>query len=263
MGELISEARSATSVFNGGLLVGNHDAIAVFGLEQQNALRKCSRRLSALMREDRNAAFDAMKDVLSEMDDLEKRASKRPLFPFSRNASREDDLSLLCDRIEDVAAQLEVQQAQIAKENELLKRMDTSLQQCDAELGKLIEKGRHYLSDAALEEDDGSFERAAIGESGGAWLDRFGKRIDELTVSRMAVSQTRAQISILLKNNLNCLDEISHVVFNLVALCRNRLTGKAGTDLRNARLEVCESFLKEIGVLIDDDLDSMGIERNE
>ena len=246
MDELQNRAKAATSLLRGGLVAGDQDTITVFGLDQQNELRECTRKLSALMRGSQAEACDTIGKAISEMDRFEKKAGKR-LRLFARKNARESDPEQLCERIEHATCQLEMQQAQIAKEREILKRVDASLQRCESELDERIEEGRRMLADRPSDSPDSMLANATDGSNEKIWYARLGKRVDELAVSQVVALQSRAQIKMLQENNLAAFDRISSFVFNLAAICRSQLTGKVGNDLYEARLEACASALGCVG----------------
>ena len=246
MGELLNEAKAATSLFCGGLVVGDHASITVFGMDQQNDLRECTRRLLRLMRENRNAAYEVLENTLLEVDRLEKKTSRWSAM-FIRKSKREDGFERLCECVESATSQLEIQQAQIVKESEMLRRLDSSFRLCETELGKCIEEGRSCLSGGPSCSSGSIGAETADELDQRAWYERLSKRIDELSVSQVVAAQSRAQIAVLRKDNLATLDKISGFVFNLASICQSQLAGRAGASLCIARFKACESVLESVG----------------
>ena len=66
----------AVSLFNGTLIVGNHDTITLFGSQPQNNMKDYSRRLTTLLLKETEEIDMAISDVIKEIEQFEQKASK-------------------------------------------------------------------------------------------------------------------------------------------------------------------------------------------
>lgn len=193
MDDLQNIARNAQALFLGGLVVGDHNTLTVYGVDQQNELRECTRKLSRLMGTDNEDACETIASGLQEIDRLERKPEHRWGFLGRKKIDSQDSESV-CAHIEQVSSQLEIQQARISKEIEILARLDASLQRCGDELGRRIAEGECVLENRSLDSEPSD-------ENTESWYTRLGKRLDDLSVSQVVAQQSRAQIKMLREKN--------------------------------------------------------------
>lgn len=239
MDDLQNIARGAEALFLGGLVVGDHNTLTVYGVDQQNELRECTRKLSRLMGTDNEGAFEAIASGLQEIDRLERKSERRWGFLGSKKIDSQDSESV-CAHIERVSSLLEIQQARISKEIEILARLDASLQRCGDELSRRIAEGERVLENRPSDSEP-------TDENAESWYTRLAKRLDDLSVSQVVAQQSRAQIKTLRENELAILDQISGFVFNLSSICRVQLAGEKVSETYKARLRACELSLTFLG----------------
>lgn len=238
MDDLQNIARGAQALFLGGLVVGDHNTLTVYGVDQQNELRECTRKLSRLMGTDNADACEAIASGLREIDRLERKPERRWGFLGRKKIDSQDSESV-CAHIEQVSSLLEIQQARISKEVEILARLDASLQRCGDELSRRIDEGERVLENRPSDPEP-------TDENADGWYTRLAKRLDDLSVSQVVAQQSRAQIKILRENELAILDQISGFVFNLSSICRVQLAGEKVSETYKARLRACESSLTSL-----------------
>ena len=231
-------ARGAQALFLGGLVVGDHNTLTVYGVDQQNELRECTRKLSRLIETGDEDACETIASGLQEIDWLERKTERRWGF-WGRKKVDSQDSESICAHIEQVSSQLEIQQARISKEIEILGRLDASLQRCGDELSQRIAEGERVLENRPSDSEP-------TDENMDSWYTRLTKRLDDLSVSQVVAQQSRAQIKTLRENDLAILDQISGFVFNLSSICRVQLAGEKVSEAYKERLRACESSLTSL-----------------
>lgn len=247
MEDLQNIALGAKALFLGGLVVGDHDSITAFGVDQQSTLRNCTRKMSQLLGCDREGVDEVIGSCLQEMNEFERDSGPR-LSIFGQRKSKQRNFDDLCSCIERTSSWLEVQHAQVVKEIETLDRIDASLQRCGAELDNKIDEGQCMLETRPSDSTDD-----ADAPDTDAWYSRLDKRIEELSLSKLVVQQSRAQIKTLHNNDLAILDHISSFIFNLASLCQTQLAGEKGYELYRERIKMCEMNLRSVNLQMDSD----------
>lgn len=238
MDDLQDMAKDTQALFLGSLVVGDHDTLTVYGVDQQNELRESTRKLSQLTGADNEAACKAIASGLQEIDRLGRKSERGRGF-LRRKKSDHQDFESICAHIERASSQLELQQARLSKEIEILARVDASLQRCGDELGQRITEGKRVLESRPSDSEPSD-------DATDTWYTRLARRLDELSVSQLVAQQSRAQIKMLRANDLAILDQISSFVINLSSICRVQLAGEKVSEAYRARLEACELSLASL-----------------
>lgn len=238
MDDLQDIARGAQALFLGGLIVGDHNTLTVYSIDQQKELRECTRKLSRLIGTDNEGACETIASGLQEIDRLERKPEHRWGF-LGRKKIDSQDFESIYAHIEQVSSQLEIQQARISKEIEILGRLDASLQRCGDELSQRIATGERVLENRPSDSE-------LTDENTDSWYARLAKRLDDLSVSQVVAQQSRVQTKMLRENDLAILDQISGFVFNLSSICRMQLAGEKVSEAYKERLRACESSLTSL-----------------
>ena len=119
MGDVLQHTRDAIEIFDGDLIIGNHDSITLFGTQSQVRLRDYSKVVSKLLLRNNDELELAIEDVISEIEKSEAQMAKKKLSFFGlRNRKKEltKEYNRIATYIERLCLFFQMQQAQPQQE---------------------------------------------------------------------------------------------------------------------------------------------------
>ncbi len=244
MGDLLKDTKNATAIFDGNLVVGNHDTITLLGAQSQVKLRDYSKTVSKLLLRENDELDDAIVNVVSEIEIFENHAKKKPhqLFGLhNRHKEITREYSIIVAYIERVCLFLQLQQAQLLKEVKLLEKLSITVRGGTTALEKCIKVSKEVLSNRPVSDEAGNKRHqqnfiCSYEEDDDTWYSRLERRIDDLCISHTVSLQNQAQIKILYDNNLVLLDRISSAISNTFPIWQSQMVMVLGIERLEQRM---------------------------
>lgn len=243
MSDLLKDTRNAIAMFDGDLVIGNHDSITLLGSQSQVKLRNYSRSISNLLFKNTDELEVAINDVVSEIEKFEEYVTKKShlsLGIHNRHKEITRAHSKIVAYIEQVCLFFQMQQAQLIKEVKLLEKLSVTVHESTTALEECIKVGQEVLRKRPPSDkrtDSYSPQNFMDDtEDINTWYSRLERRIDDLSVSHTVALQNQAQIKILHDNNLILLDRISAVISNTFPIWQSQMIMILGIERLNKRL---------------------------
>ena len=245
MDDALRTARNSVALFDGSLVVGNHDSITLLGSKSQAKLRDYSRSASKLFLRNNDEINAAIEDVVFQIDKLEDYVTKKQ-HPFLRKQNRQKTITREYGKIESYIEQIclffHMQQAQLLKEITLLEKLSIVVRESSLALEDCIKVCQEFLGDRQLSDiSSNSYHlqsmRCSDVEDTDAWYSRLERRLNDLCISHTVALQNMTQINILYDNNLFLLDGISSVISNTLPIWQNQMTMVLGIERMERRIE--------------------------
>lgn len=245
MSDISSEMNETIGLFNGTLIIGNHDSITLFGCLSQNNLKECSRRISNILLYGTEELDAEIAEILKKIEQFEAKADVSGLTPLTKRLRHKavvKEYNKIISYIENMTQFFKLQQAQIIKEIKLLEILSDNVSQCVEELASCIETGKSILSERASSHKESGCSHPHLGGDSGLemWYERLEKRINDLSVSHTVALQSKAQIKMLFNNDLTLLDRIANTVSNTFPIWQNQIAIMLGVELFERRLNAQE-----------------------
>lgn len=243
VGDLLKETRKAIALFDGTLVVGNHDSITLLGTQSQNRLRDYSRAVSKLLLRDNDELDTAIEDVVSEIEKFENRAKNKTHKIFGINKRYKEFISeyrRIIAYIEQVCLFFQLQQAQLLKEIKLLEKLSITVHESTTALEECIKVGKEVISTRKVSDENNvkSHTQNFMSDDteDDTWYSRLERRIDDLCISHAFALQNQAQIKILYDNNMLLLDRISTTISNTFPIWQNQMATMLGIQKLEQRI---------------------------
>ena len=244
MGDVLQHTRDAIGIFDGDLIIGNHDSITLFGAQSQVRLRDYSKAVSKLLLRNNDELELAIEEVISEIEKSEAQMAKKKLSFFGlRNRKKElkKEYNRIATYIERLCLFFQMQQAQLLKEIKLLEKLSATVGESIVALENNIAIGEKILCDKTpTEKQSDNFHPLNIiddSENMDVWYDRLTRRIDDLRVSHTVALQNQAQIRFLYENDLVLLDRIAATISNTFPIWQSQMVVMLGIERLEKRLE--------------------------
>ena len=244
MGDVLQHTRDAIGIFDGDLIIGNHDSITLFGAQSQVRLRDYSKAVSKLLLRNNDELELAIEEVISEIEKSEAQMAKKKLSFFGlRNRKKEltKEYNRISTYIERLCLFFQMQQAQLLKEIKLLEKLSATVGESIVALENNIAIGEKILCDKTpTEKQSDNFHPLNIiddSENMDVWYDRLTRRIDDLRVSHTVALQNQAQIRFLYENDLVLLDRIAATISNTFPIWQSQMVVMLGIERLEKRLE--------------------------
>lgn len=244
MGDVLQHTRDAIEIFDGDLIIGNHDSITLFGTQSQVRLRDYSKVVSKLLLRNNDELELAIEDVISEIEKSEAQMAKKKLSFFGlRNRKKEltKEYNRIATYIERLCLFFQMQQAQLLKEIKLLEKLSVTVGESIVALENDIAIGEKTLCNKTPTEkqSDNYHPLNFINDSENmdVWYARLTRRIDDLRVSHTVALQNQAQIRFLYENDLVLLDRIAAAISNTFPIWQSQMVVMLGIERLEKRLE--------------------------
>jgi uncharacterized protein YaaN involved in tellurite resistance len=228
------------ALFRGQLIIGNLDCLVLFGCEPQGRLRELSKTLSDIALKDNGELDVLISELVVEINDFQKRNEKQSSIGLWRNAEKKRSLLIvqyneILVYIDKMTVALQLQEAQLLKDNKLLQTMGTMILESSTDLQECIEEGKRVLDDLDYEGfvADGLDPTMAV-----TWKDRLVRKIEDLSVTHTVALQTIAQIKMMQDNNLMLIDKIVTAISVTIPVWRNQVSMLLGIEKLNQNLAV-------------------------
>lgn len=228
------------SSFEEKLIIGDHDSVLLFGSNAQIELRNCSERIAKMLVDssfDFDMAISGVLIKLNEFQDLSNRinSSRRRIAKQKWNNRITLQYKEILNSLEKVTLFFQLQQAQLIKETELLKRLDIVIQESGDLLKGCIENAETVMLNGAssLDYQDNLF-----------WFERLKKRTEDLKISYTLSLQSQLQLKMLHKNDIMLIDKIAFILSNTIPLWQTQMSISLGVKLSEQHLDVQEKVLR-------------------
>ena len=244
MGDVLQHTRDAIEIFDGDLIIGNHDSITLFGTQSQVKLRDYSKAISKLLLRNNDELELAIEDVISEIEKSEAQMAKKKLSFFglrNRKAELTKEYNRIATYVERLCLFFQMQQAQLLKEIKLLEKLSTTVGESIVALENDIAIGEKTLCNKTPtgKQSDNYHPLNLIDDSENmdVWYARLTRRIDDLRVSHTVALQNQAQIRFLYENDLVLLDRIAATISNTFPIWQSQMVVMLGIERLEKRLE--------------------------
>ena len=236
MRDIPKQVSNTIALFDGELVVGNHDSITLFGIQAQNRLKDYSKSILSLMLRDTEKINTVIDDAISQIDSFNLKTTREPLFLFWKKKHYSVILSeytKILDYIEDVTLYFKLQQTQIIKVVKYLEILAVTVATCSDELKKCIETASELIKKQSLSDD----ERSDQSENA-FWFSRLEKKLADLSVSYTLSLQSQEQIKLLRDNNLILLDRIASIITTTFPIWQTQMAILLGINFQSNQLEL-------------------------
>lgn len=237
MGDLLQDTRTAIGVFDGDLVVGNHDSLTLFGTQSQIKLRDYSKAISKLFLNGNDQLEPTIDDVVLEIEKFQAHAvNQRKSFGGLSNRHKElaKEYTRIISYMERVVLFFQLQQAHLLKEISLLETLSTTISESIISLERCIASGEKLLRDRSpANMQSGNCHSLYLvdnAENIDVWYTRLDHRLEDLRVSHIVALQNREQIKILYENNLVLLDRISSAISNTFPVWQSQMVMMLGIE---------------------------------
>ena len=231
------------------LIVGNHDTITLFGINEQNDLSNYTRKITnSLLQEHKELDIFIMK-ILAEIKKFDNTSNRKYLncipTSFSYKLIKQEYIKIV-SYLDNITQFLKMQQIQLIKENKMLEKWEEALMRITAKLEICIEEGSAKLQERPKEVNNhlDSVIPPLLNSDSGNWYRRLEKRINELIISHTISLQSQAQIKLMYSNNLDMSDKITDILSTTIPVWRNQMAIALG-------IELCEKRIKNQKEILD------------
>jgi uncharacterized protein YaaN involved in tellurite resistance len=228
------------ALFSGKLTIENQDSLILFGCEPQGKLRELSKALSDIVLRDNGELDVLISELLVEIDNFQKRNEKQSVVGLWRSSERKRSLLLaqyneILVYIDKMTVALQLQEAQLLKDNKLLQTMEAQISKSRMDLQECIEEGKRVL---AYHDKEYFVADELDSTMGVTWKDRLIGKIDDLSVTHTVALQTITQIKLMQDNNLILIDKIVAALSVTIPVWRNQVSMLLGIEKLNQNLAV-------------------------
>lgn len=207
------------------LVIGDHDSITLFGAEAQADLKNVTKNISRILLNDNCKINVNLVDIING---IEKNVEGKHTFllgkiPFVTRYQKKETVNRYMRffrYIDEVALQLQLQQAQLLKNTKILEQEDLILEKCIDNLEKDIVYAENILIEAQSAGDD------CLGD----WALRLERKIQDLKTTKIVSGQSRKQIQLMCMNNRNLIDKIISLLSNALPLWRTQISIALGIE---------------------------------
>lgn len=207
------------------LVIGDHDSITLFGAEAQAELKNVTKNISRILLNDNCKINANLADIING---IEKNVEGKHTFllgkiPFVIQYQKKEIVNRYMRffrYIDEVALQLQLQQAQLLKNTKILEQEDLILEKCIDNLDKDIVYAENILIEA----------QSAGGDCLGDWSLRLERKVQDLKTTKIVSSQSRKQIQLMCMNNRNLIDKIISLLSNALPLWQTQISIALGVE---------------------------------
>lgn len=222
----------------GKVIIGDSDSLIFLGGEAQGKLRDFSQSLATITLRDNDQIELLVEEIICEMDKLPSMQErnytsglfKTKTFNHSRIIAKYDHLLTYIDQ---VTIALQLQEAQLLKDNALLKNMKVFLCETSQELEQCLYMGHELLNKPLIcHKEDTAVVSLQDSTYDAVWEKRLDKRLEDLTVSYTLALQMLAQIDLMRDNNSQLIDRLSSALSGTIPIWMNQITLILGIEKR-------------------------------
>lgn len=207
------------------LVIGDHDSITLFGAEAQADLKNVTKNISRILLNDNCKINVNLVDIING---IEKNVEGKHTFllgkiPFVTQYQKKETVNRYMRffrYVDEVALQLQLQQAQLLKNTKILEQEDLILEKCIDNLEKDIVYAENILIET----------QSAGGDCLGDWSLRLERKIQDLKTTKIVSGQSRKQIQLICMNNRNLIDKIISLLSNALPLWRTQISIALGIE---------------------------------
>lgn len=134
--------------------------------------------------------------------------------------------------MDNVALQLQLQEAYLLKNTKILEQEDQILKNCIENLEQDICLGKNVLLEVQNVRYDHLVE----------WTMRLQRKMQDLETTRIVSQQSRKQLQLMCMNNRNLIDKIIAVLYNTLPLWRNQISLYLGVEENNQMIKTQEKI---------------------
>lgn len=207
------------------LVIGDHDSITLFGAEAQADLKNVTKNISRILLNDNCKINVNLVDIING---IEKNVEGKHTFllgkiPFVTQYQKKETVNRYMRffrYVDEVALQLQLQQAQFLKNTKILEQEDLILEKCIDNLEKDIVYAENILIET----------QSAGGDCLGDWSLRLERKIQDLKTTKIVSGQSRKQIQLMCMNNRNLIDKIISLLSSALPLWRTQISIALGIE---------------------------------
>jgi len=222
---------------NAELVIGNHDSITLYGAEAQSELRDVTNNISKLLIND---YYNLRVDFDSIINELEKKFDEKKDFLIQKipvidkygTKKIASKYIKIFEYMDNVALQLQLQEAYLLKNTKILEQEDQILKNCIENLEQDICLGKNVLLEVQNARDDHLVE----------WTMRLQRKMQDLETTRIVSQQSRKQLQLMCMNNRNLIDKIIAILSNTLPLWRNQISLYLGVEENNQMIKTQEKI---------------------
>lgn len=217
-----------------GVIVGDSDTLVLLGGEAQCRLRECSQLLSDISLHDNGNLDVLLNKIILNMEQFSF-PPRRRLWLFLRKSHIYSKSTLvkkyrtILDFITKATVELQMQEAQLIKDNEILKYLLLSIDQVIFDLEHAIAFATN-LQCANETESSVDLSKCMEYPLDNLWRDRLERRIQDMSVSYAISLQMKTQMMLIRENNTKLIDKILGAISNTIPLWQNRISLLLGIE---------------------------------
>lgn len=231
-----------------GIIVGDSDTLVFLGGEAQGSLRECSQFLSDISLHDNDDLDILIDEIVLNLEQFSAPPRKR-FWNLSRKTYTHSKSGLIkqyktiLDFIVKATTALQIQEAQLIKDNEILKKLLPSVDRAIIELEQAIA----YAKDLQCLTEMGTSTTVSDGTKtiDKIWLDRLDRRIQDMSVSHIVALRMKAQILLIRENNTKLIDKIIAAISGTIPLWQNQISLLLGIERDNKSTSI-QDHISEI-----------------
>ena len=242
------------NTFPTNLCEGDFESIILLGSDAQSRLRESSRMIFEMILNKNEEIEVVLNQIVLEINQFQRRCEHKSPFYFCKENYRNrliKQYNRVIVYMDQVTVALQLQEAQLLKDNRLFQEMEGVVDACSKELDGIIKSstewlqnnqcnGSHFLRDE---------EEVSITSS---WTERLSKRIEDLKISHTVANQTLAQLQIMCENNNILVEKIISTISGTIPIWRNQVSLLLGLEKLNRNnsmqqkiTELTNKYLKE------------------
>lgn len=236
------------------VVAGDFDSIIFLGCDAQNKLRESSRMISNMILRNNEELELLLNQIVIEIDEFQKTCERKPLFNIMQANYRNRlirNYNQVLVYIDQVTVALQLQEAQLLKDNKLFHEMQNQVKESTIELERIIESSTEWIRNH--QNNDTYFLKDADDVSiTTSWSERFSKRIQDLKISHTVANQTLIQLQIMCDNNNILIEKIISALSGTIPIWRNQVSLLLGVEKLNRNIslqkkitEMTDKYLKE------------------
>lgn len=232
---------NANKIIQGGLVVGNHDSLLVFGNDAQIGLNEFSKSVSNIITKNNNELEDIIADLSEQLDKSNgKELTKTGLDIFKSESKYIRDVlkryNKILINVDQMVLYLKLQQAQLIKDTKMLDYLEENLKTSIDQIEKYVAYGKSVSG-----KKKNRIEKSMSYELD-SWYDRLDKKIQDLEISHTIALQNIAQIRLMKENNYLLIDKIVSIIGTTIPIWRNQISLILGIEKMRYNTEIQEKM---------------------
>ena len=198
------------------LKVGDHDSLTLFGCAAQQGVVEMSKHIASLLVNSSSEIEYVIQDILKEIKDtqdyIEISHKSRYFLRFKEQKLKSKYVNIL-KYVDKMELLLKLQEVQILKEVNMVKRLQGKISANINALERTIEDGKMFLKTKEVN----------VEEEVNQWYARLLRKIEDLETSRMIALQNQVQLKLMLENSIQLVDQIVETLTGVLPVWREQI----------------------------------------